>query len=374
MAISDLSLKYPGQANTPTADYPQGSFKNDAVQGDGSGTPLDDQWQNDIQGYHSALLQAGEITPSNNIETANNSDLANAMKEIIKKEIDDRVIGWNIQEPVWYVKDSGTIPVSDKLGLGASFDGSSFYYNTDNTKIGQYFSNERYKISSGLTSNGESATLLDTSGAALDVGSGRGVFISPNGDKVFVIGGITGSATLFEYSMSGGDVTTINPTAINQLTIGNSALQGWGIFGLIDGLKLYLASSAESVVEVTLSAQWSLAGAAVTETITLADGPGIGGTTRSIAVSTDGRRLLVCSYSNQQIQEYRIDTPFDLSTVNVSSSVRAVTAFGGGVGDGSGTITFCFRPDNGAAVYAIGDLANNGEVYDFNSGVVGGAR
>lgn len=70
MAI-DINTKYPGRVNAPDANYITGSIKNETVpESSNDGTPLDEDWGNDIEGAKQALLLAGGLTASGNPETA----------------------------------------------------------------------------------------------------------------------------------------------------------------------------------------------------------------------------------------------------------------------------------------------------------------
>lgn len=58
------SVLYAGQVVSPGGSYPLGKARNEVVEGDGSGTPLEEQWVNDLWGFLQALLAAGAITAS----------------------------------------------------------------------------------------------------------------------------------------------------------------------------------------------------------------------------------------------------------------------------------------------------------------------
>lgn len=82
MAIR-IEDKYPGNSNPADANYPEGSFKNDAVPGDLSGTPLEKDWCNDFQGLLQKLLNYAGITPSGNPDTVVASDYWDALTKRI---------------------------------------------------------------------------------------------------------------------------------------------------------------------------------------------------------------------------------------------------------------------------------------------------
>lgn len=57
------SARYPAQTDAD-AGYPQGKARNAVTYQDGSGTPLERDWVNDIWGFLQSLLSAAAITPS----------------------------------------------------------------------------------------------------------------------------------------------------------------------------------------------------------------------------------------------------------------------------------------------------------------------
>lgn len=80
MALDNLSLIYPGQANPPSADYPQGSARNVSAPDSLDGTPWEQQIINDQLGFFQALLAAGGVTPNGTPDTAQNSQYLEALR------------------------------------------------------------------------------------------------------------------------------------------------------------------------------------------------------------------------------------------------------------------------------------------------------
>ena len=79
MAITDLEALYPGKANPPSAAYPQGSVKNDTAPGAGDGTPINEDWLNDVWGGIQAVIAEGGVAPSGVPDTAAASDFLDAL-------------------------------------------------------------------------------------------------------------------------------------------------------------------------------------------------------------------------------------------------------------------------------------------------------
>lgn len=89
MAIKFQELEATGTRwGAPTEDYPQGTFINGTGQGKRDGSYAKAEWANEIFGFHGAILKNGGETPNGQVDTARNSQVYNALKKIIKNDID----------------------------------------------------------------------------------------------------------------------------------------------------------------------------------------------------------------------------------------------------------------------------------------------
>ena len=89
MAVKLNELEETGTRwKAPSEDYPQGSFINGTGKGKRDGSYAKAEWANDLFGAHAAILKNGRETPNGQVETANNSQVYNALKKIIKNDID----------------------------------------------------------------------------------------------------------------------------------------------------------------------------------------------------------------------------------------------------------------------------------------------
>lgn len=80
MALAPGS-RYPAQTDTDPA-YPQGKARNAGTFQDGTGTPLEKDWINDLWGFEQALLDEAGIAPSGTPDEVGASDYLNALKAI----------------------------------------------------------------------------------------------------------------------------------------------------------------------------------------------------------------------------------------------------------------------------------------------------
>lgn len=75
--------KYPGKSNAGDANYPFGSARNISTPGDGTGTPLEQDWLNDLFGFQQSLLTSAVITPNGLPDVVGNSQYLEALQFII---------------------------------------------------------------------------------------------------------------------------------------------------------------------------------------------------------------------------------------------------------------------------------------------------
>ena len=78
MAIR-LVDQYPNRVGTPDADYPHGVPRNRSAPGAVDGTPFEQSWFRDQEGFFQGLLETAGITPSGAPDTVQNSDYLNAL-------------------------------------------------------------------------------------------------------------------------------------------------------------------------------------------------------------------------------------------------------------------------------------------------------
>lgn len=74
------STEYPAQTINSDPGYPHGKARNVTVPGDGTGTPLEADWLNDLWGFLQAALSYGGVSPSGVPDTASASDYLDALK------------------------------------------------------------------------------------------------------------------------------------------------------------------------------------------------------------------------------------------------------------------------------------------------------
>ena len=85
MAISPKDT-YPGQVDiSDLAGWPHGRARNITVPGDGTGTPLEEQWLSDLFGFQQTLLAFAGITPSGVPDKVGASQYMDALSLVIEQ-------------------------------------------------------------------------------------------------------------------------------------------------------------------------------------------------------------------------------------------------------------------------------------------------
>ena len=93
--------KYQPYALLPSAQYPYGGLKQESALGVGDGSPLDVDWGNDFEAFKQTAFARSGLVPSGNADTVTNSEMFNAMQDIISRNIWKRLVaelGYNLVE------------------------------------------------------------------------------------------------------------------------------------------------------------------------------------------------------------------------------------------------------------------------------------
>ncbi|MHC3822512.1 glycine-rich domain-containing protein [Pseudomonas sp. G3-19] len=78
-----LNERYPGRFNNPSADYPQGSFKNRTTPTAKDGSYLEQDWANDKEGFFQSLISVAGVTPSGTADKVGTSQYYDALLTVL---------------------------------------------------------------------------------------------------------------------------------------------------------------------------------------------------------------------------------------------------------------------------------------------------
>lgn len=189
------SSRYPAQTDTGDSGYPHGKARSSGSFQDGTGTPLNKDWINDLWGFQQALLAAAGITPSGTPDQVGGSQYLEAVRAVARASAVKRSLVLRSID----VTLSGVTPTPSSSLVGAV---SALGYWTVVAKAGNnsvFAINESPLPSmSGVTIPGlTSVTKLIRGGRILAIGDGgnKNAYSTTNGN-LWTAGGSTGLSTV----------------------------------------------------------------------------------------------------------------------------------------------------------------------------------
>ena len=176
-----------------------------------------------------------------------------------------------------------------------------------------------------------------------------GVVFSPDGTKMFVIGH---SGNVSEYILSNGfDLS--NVSFVNSF-LASQDFNPNGVTLSSDGTKVFVSGPNNKVSEYSLNGAYTLSPTFVDSfsVVTEEFNP------RDVAFSSDGTKMFVVGDTGNDINEYTLGTPFDVSTASYSGNSFPVSQdfIPQGVAFSS----------NGVKMFVVGSF--NNEVYEYTLG------
>ena len=181
-----------------------------------------------------------------------------------------------------------------------------------------------------------------------------GIFFKPDGTKMYVIG-YTGD-DVNEYDLSTAwDITTAS--YLQNFSISAQELSPQGIFFKPDGTKMYvIGSSGDDVNEYNLNTAWDVSTSSYLHNFSIAaqeTAPS------GIFFKPDGTKMYVIGYTGDDVNEYDLSTAWDVSTSSYlrNFSVAAQESTPQGI---------FFKPD-GTKMYVIGSTGDAVYEYDLNT-------
>ena len=215
-------------------------------------------------------------------------------------------VGWELANASFSgIPNFTTIAGLNTRGIFWKSDGTTLYVIASNgTTIYQYSAASAWDITA-LTYVGEySAGGLSS--------APYGLFISPDGTKVYFTGRTTNN--IYSLALSTAwDITSASP--LNSLTILSTP---YGLTFKGDGTVLYLLRS-NKVRQYTLSVPWDISTASL-----LQEAEGFDRDTgqRSIVFKPDGTKVYLAGEGNDRIYEYHLSAAWDVSTASYVTEYR----------------------------------------------------
>jgi hypothetical protein len=147
-----------------------------------------------------------------------------------------------------------------------------------------------------------------------------GLFFSPDGTKMFVVG--QASDNVNEYTLSTGfDVSTASIT--NTFNVSSQESIPTGVTFNNSGTKMYIVGNTSSVYQYTLSTAFNVSTASY-DSVSFSvssEAPNA----RGIIFNSDGTEMLISSVNTDKIFKYSLSTGFDISTASYTSISLSVS-------------------------------------------------
>lgn len=318
------STKYSGQTTTGDPGYPDGKAKNVTVSGDGTGTPLEADWVNDLWGFLQALLDRAGITASGNPDKVGTSDYLDSLSQWIGDANDHAQGGFAIQTAEFWKEVYIGATYNDIVSMAMSDDGLRMYIGDSmgggNALIVEYTLSTAHDVTT--------ASVTDTLDVQSYATQPSGLYLKPDGTSLFMLCLAEDEVRRIDMS-SAYDLTT---ASITTDFYDYSAVGGSGSTGLEfspDGLSWfshdvigqrffeYASGSAWTVVGSTYTGAWD------TSTEMSA------GESGHLRFDTVGRKLCFGEYDigSVNVREYATEFAWNLAGA-AGKHVRA-TDFGG---------------------------------------------
>jgi 6-phosphogluconolactonase (cycloisomerase 2 family) len=153
------------------------------------------------------------------------------------------------------------------------------------------------------------STLVASFSVATWETSPRGIFFSPSGVNMYVVG--ANSDAVQEFSLSTPWVIT-TATRVRSFSVSVTDVVPQDIFFSPDGTKMFVVvSTTRTVIQYSLSTAWNVSTATVDFTFSVVAQETV---PTSIFFKPDGSRLYVAGSTGDDVNEYSLSTPWQLST------------------------------------------------------------
>jgi len=204
-------------------------------------------------------------------------------------------------------------------GVAFSSDGTKmFVVGISGDDVNEYTLSSAFDVST--------STFVDSfSVAAQDLGP-QGVTFNSDGTKMFVLG--VGGPAIHEYTLTAPfDVST--STFVDSFSVSAEGTSPRSLAFSTDGTKMFVVDSGagDNINEYTLSTGFD-----ISSTVTFVDSFSVAGQDASpagIAFSSDGTKMFVAGDTGDDINQYTLTAPFDVST---STFVDSFSVAGHGTG------------------------------------------
>jgi DNA-binding beta-propeller fold protein YncE len=256
---------------------------------------------------------------------------------------------WDVAYTV-YANNSFSVNAQDTAPVGVFFkpDGSKMYISgATGDDVNEYNLSTPWDVSS--------ASYLQNFSVQPQDSSPVDVFFKPDGTKMYVAG--NSGDDVNEYDLS----TPWDVSAASYLQNFSLALQTVNPTGVAfkpDGTKMYVTATTipASVYEYSLSSAWDISTSSYVQSFNVSSqeaGP------RNVAFKPDGTKMYVNGSSGNDVNEYSLSTPWNISTATFTVATFSFSAQGATSNQG-----IYFKPD-GLSFFIIDGTLDSVLQYDI---------
>jgi DNA-binding beta-propeller fold protein YncE len=201
-------------------------------------------------------------------------------------------------------EQSFSVAAQDTLPIGLAFNANGtkmFVLGFTGNDVNEYTLSTGFDVST--------ASFVDSFSVAAQESAPRGIKFNNDGSKMFIVGS-TGD-DVNEYTLSTGfDVSTAS--FVDSFSVAAQDTLPTGIAFNTDGTKMFIVGGdGDDVNEYTLSTGFDVSTASFVDSFSVAaqdTGP------QDIAFNTDGTKMFVLGFTGNDVNEYTLETGFDVST------------------------------------------------------------
>jgi DNA-binding beta-propeller fold protein YncE len=221
-------------------------------------------------------------------------------------------------------------------GLAFKSDGTKMYVSgPQGNDVNEYALSTAWDVSTASYT-----TVFSTSG---QTGSPQDIFFKTDGTKMYVLDTVTQG--VFQYSLSTAwDISTASYDSVSFGTSGQDTSPR-GMYIKPDGTKLYVVGSQnDTVSEYNLSSAWDMSTALYSQNYSISSEEVI---PLGLGFAYDGTKFFVVGNENRTVYQYSLSTAWDVSTASYSNKSFSIA------GQDTGAYSIRFKPD-GTKMYIGG--------------------
>ena len=206
--------------------------------------------------------------------------------------------------------DSFSVVSQDTIPAGLAFSANGekmFVVGDSGNNVNEYTLSTPFDVST--------ASFVDSFSVASQETSPQGLAFSANGEKMFVVGGFGNDVN--EYTLSTPfDVSSAS--FVDSFSVRSQETSPRGLAFSADGAKMFVVgTSGDDVNEYTLATPFDVSTASFVDSFSVRLQDGF---PQDLAFSTDGAKMFVVGDNGNDVNEYTLTAPFDVSAASFAGS------------------------------------------------------